>query len=193
MNNSMIGNALFTKTQQQVLRLLFGRPEHTYYLNEIARLAAVGKGSVSRELERLCAAGLLTISKQGNQNHYQANPNSPIFSEVKAIVQKTFGIADVIKTAIAPLLPQLTYAFVYGSIALGTEHANSDIDLMLVGDDISYGTVMELLVPAEQQLSRKINPTLYTTAEFQNRKATNQHFIKRVMEQPKLWLKGEKI
>jgi predicted nucleotidyltransferase len=193
MNNSMIGNALFTKTQQQVLSLLFGRPEHTYYLNEIARLAAVGKGSVSRELERLCTAGLLTVSKQGNQNHYQANPNSPIFSEVKAIVQKTFGITDVIKTAIAPLLPQLTYAFIYGSIAQGTEHANSDIDLMLVGDDISYGAVMELLVPAKQQLSRKINPTLYTTAEFQNRKATNQHFIKRVMEQPKLWLKGEKI
>lgn len=186
----MISDALFTKTQQRVLGLLFGRPEHTYYLNEIARLAAVGKGSVSRELERLCAAGLLIVSKQGNQSHYQANPNSPIFSEVKAIVQKTFGIADIIKTALKPLLPQLTHAFIYGSIAQGTEHAGSDIDLMLVGDDISYSAVMELLMPTEKLLGRKINPTLYTIDEFENRKASNQHFIKRVMEQPKLWLKG---
>lgn len=192
MNKPAIGDALLTKTQQRVLSLLFNSPEHTYYLNEIVRLAAVGKGSVSRELEKLCAAGLLTVSKQGNQNHYQANPNSPIFNELKAIIQKTFGIADVIQTALTPLLPQLIYAFIYGSVAQGTEHAGSDIDLMLVGDDISYSAAMELLASTEKRLGRKINPSVYTVAEFENRKATNQHFIKRVMEQPKLWLKGDR-
>jgi predicted nucleotidyltransferase len=191
MSRSAIGDALFTKTQQRVLGLLYGKPEQSYYLNEIVRLAAVGKGSVNRELDKLCAAGLLTVSRQGNQNHYQANANNPIFNELKAITQKTFGVVDIIKAALAPLLPQLNCAFIYGSVAQGTEHAGSDIDLMLVGDDMSYSEVMELLAPAEKQLGRTINPTLYTVAEFTDRKKSHQPFITRVMEQPKLWLMGE--
>jgi uncharacterized protein len=189
-NCSAIGDALFTKTQQRVLGILYGRPEQTYYLNEIVRLAAVGKGTVNRELEKLCAAGLLTVSRKGNQNHYQANPNNPIFNELKAITQKTFGVVDIIKAALVLLLPQLSGAFIYGSIAHGTEHAGSDIDLMLVGDEISYSEVMGLLAPAEKQLGRTINPTMYTVTEFNGRKANHQPFIKRVMEQPKLWLLG---
>ena len=188
---SAIGDALFTKTQQRVLGLLYGRPEQTFYLNEIVRLAAVGKGSVSRELEKLCAAGLLTVSRQGNQNHYQANANNPIFNELKAITQKTFGVVDIIKAALVSLLRKLSRAFIYGSVAQGTEHAGSDIDLMLVGDDISYSEVMDLLAPAEKQLGRTINPTLYTVAEFTDRKTNHQPFIQRVMEQPKLWLVGD--
>lgn len=188
---SAIGDALFTKTQQRVLSLLYGRPEQTFYLNEIVRLAAVGKGSVSRELEKLCAAGLLTVSRQGNQNHYQANANNPIFNELKAITQKTFGVVDIIKAALVSLLPKLSRSFIYGSVAQGTEHAGSDIDLMLVGDDISYSEVMDLLAPAEKQLGRTINPTLYTVAEFTDRKTNHQPFIQRVMEQPKLWLVGD--
>ena len=191
MSRSAIGDALFTKTQQRVLGLLYGKPEQSYYLNEIVRLAAVGKGSVNRELDKLCAAGLLTVSRQGNQNHYQANANNPIFNELKAITQKTFGVVDIIKAALAPLLPQLNCAFIYGSVAQGTEHAGSDIDLMLVGDDMSYSEVMELLAPAEKQLGRTINPTLYTVAEFTDRKNSHQPFITRVIEQPKLWLMGE--
>ena len=191
MSRSAIGDALFTKTQQRVLGLLYGKPEQSYYLNEIVRLAAVGKGSVNRELDKLCAAGLLTVSRRGNQNHYQANANNPIFNELKAITQKTFGVVDIIKAALTPLLPQLNCAFIYGSIAQGTEHAGSDIDLMLVGDDMSYSKVMELLAPAEKQLGRTINPTLYTVAEFTDRKNNHQPFITRVIEQPKLWLMGE--
>jgi uncharacterized protein len=191
MSRSAIGDALFTKTQQRVLGLLYGKPEQSYYLNEIVRLAAVGKGSVNRELDKLCAAGLLTVSRQGNQNHYQANANNPIFNELKAITQKTFGVVDIIKAALAPLLPQLNCAFIYGSVAQGTEHAGSDIDLMLVGDDMSYSEVMELLAPAEKQLGRTINPTLYTVAEFTDRKNSHQPFITRVIEQPKLWLMGD--
>jgi predicted nucleotidyltransferase len=191
MSRSAIGDALFTKTQQRVLGLLYGKPEQSYYLNEIVRLAAVGKGSVNRELDKLCAAGLLTVSRQGNQNHYQANANNPIFNELKAITQKTFGVVDIIKAALAPLLPQLNCVFIYGSVAQGTEHAGSDIDLMLVGDDMSYSEVMELLAPAEKQLGRTINPTLYTVAEFTDRKNNHQPFITRVIEQPKLWLMGD--
>ena len=191
-NNSRIGDVLFTKTQQQVLGLLYGRPEQSYYLNEIVRLAGVGKGSVTRELEKFCRAGLLTLSHQGNQTHYQANKDNPIFSELRAITQKTFGIVDVLKHALTPLSANVDLAFVYGSIAKGTEHANSDIDLMLVGNELSYGAVMELLEPAEQQLGRTINPTIYSLPEFTDRSKNNQHFIQQVMGQSRLWIVGEK-
>ena len=186
-----IGDALFTKTQQRILGLLYGRPDRSFYLNEIVRLAGIGKGSVRRELEKFCEAGLLTLTRQGNQNHYQANSANPIFSELKAITQKTFGLTGVLKDALSPMLPYIDYAFVYGSVAKSSEHADSDIDLMLVGRELIYSDVMALLDSAEQKLGRTINPTLYTHSEFTKRRNSNQHFITRVMEQPKLWIVGE--
>jgi uncharacterized protein len=189
-HSSPIGDALFTKTQQRVLGLLYGKPDHSFYLNEIVRLAAVGKGAVNRELESLHQAGLLTVTRQGNQNHYRANPDNPVFHELKGIIQKTFGIADILRATLAPLLPQIELAFIYGSIAKGSEHAGSDIDLLLVIEEASYGEVMALLAPAEQQLGRTINPTLYSPVEFAERKASGQTFITRVLAQPKLWLVG---
>ena len=189
MATSSIGDALFTGTQQRVLGLLYGKPEQSYYLNEIVRLAGMGKGAVSRELAKLVAAGLLTVVRQGNQNHYQANSANPIFAELKAITQKTFGIADVVKVALVPLLPAVELAFIYGSVAKGSEHASSDIDVMLVGDNLSYSEVMELLASAEQQLGRTVNPTIYDSLDFSKRIGAKQSFITRVMEQPKLWLK----
>ena len=190
MNSSAIGDALFTKTQQRVLSLLYGKPEQSYYLNEVVRLAGVGKGTVKRELEKMCTAGLLTVTRRGNQKHYQANAVNPIFTELKAITQKTFGVVDIIKAALAPLLSHVETAFIYGLIAKGSEHAGSDIDVMLVADDLSYIDVMALLEQAEKQLGRSINPTLYSAKEFTERVNHNQSFIKRVMEQPKLWMKG---
>lgn len=184
--STKIGNALFTKTQQKVLAVLFGQPDKSFYLNELVRLADMGRGAVSRELSKLTDAGLLVMQKQGNQNHYQANKVSPIAKELVSIVRKIFGVAAVLKTALAPILPELNQAFVYGSIAKGNEHAGSDIDLMLVGENLSYSEIMQLLETAESQLQRRVNPTIYTYKEFAERLAEGQSFLTKVMEQEKL-------
>ena len=189
-NTSAIADSLFTKTQQRVLGLLYGKPDQSYYLNEIVRLAGVGKGSIVRELDRFCEAGLLSMKRVGNQNHYQANTKNPIYDELRGITQKTFGVVGVVQTTLEPLLDRVDIAFIYGSIAKGTEHADSDIDLMLVADDLSYGEVMSVIPAAEKRLGRTINPTLYSRQEFSERLASNQNFIKQVMDQPKLWLTG---
>lgn len=183
-----IGDALFTKTQQRVLTLLYGQPDQSLYLNELVRLAQVGRGSVARELAKLTGSGLVTMTHQGNQNHYQANRDNPIFHELVHIVHKTFGISEVIKNALLPVANTLEKAFIYGSVAKGEAHAGSDIDLMLIGQDLSYSDIMELLAPAEHQLQRTINPTLYSPDEFEERIADNQSFVTRVMEQPRLEL-----
>ncbi|SFL99011.1 MarR family transcriptional regulator [Marinobacter zhejiangensis] len=186
-----IGDALFTKTQQRLLALLYGHPDQSLYLNELVRLAQVGRGAVSRELAKLTDAGLVTVTRQGNQHHYQANANNPVFQELSQLVQKTFGIADLIQVALTPLADQLEQAFIYGSVAKGEAHAASDVDLMLVGNDLSYSDIMELLAPVETQLQRTINPTLYSPDDFAKRLAEGQSFITRVLEQPRINLTFE--
>lgn len=181
-----MGDALFTKAQQMVLTLLLGQPDKSFYLNEVVRYAAMGRGVISRELTKLTDAGLLVESKRGNQNHYQANTASPIYNELLQIVKKTFGISGVLKASLAPILPHCEQAFIYGSMAKGEEHAGSDIDVMLVGDDLSYSEVMMLVESAEAQLQRPINPTLYSVVEFDERLADGNAFLTKVMQQSRI-------
>ena len=185
-----IGDALFTKTQQRVLGLLYGKPDKSFFTNEIVRWADMGRGTIRRELDRLVSAGLLVVSTAGNQRHYQANPSNPIYTELLSIARKTFGVADVIRKALMPFDKQIELAFVYGSIAKGTDAETSDIDLMLVGEDLSYGDIVELLVPLEESLLRSINPTIYSRKDFKAKLADGGGFLVRVMEQPKLMIKG---
>ena len=185
-----IGDALFTKTQQKVLGLFFGKPDKRFYTNEIMRWASMGRGTVSRELDRFVNAGLLSITKQGNQNYYQANANNPVYEELVGIVKKTFGVADQIRDMLIPLGENIELAFIYGSIAKGTEIDTSDIDLMLVGKDLRYGGVVEALLPLEETLQRTISPTIYDKKEFVARLKDGDSFITRVMEQPKIIIKG---
>ena len=185
-----LSDALFTATQQKVLGLLYGKPDQSFYANEIARWAQVGKGSLMRELDRLHHAGVLTQSHQGNQTHYQANAACPIYEELLGIVRKTFGIGEQLQTALAPLADQLVWAFVYGSIAKGSDHAGSDIDLMLIGENLAYSDIVERLLPVEENLGRSINPTIYTPADWLTKKAAGNSFVLRVSEQDKINLIG---
>ena len=186
-------DALFTKTQQRVLAVLFGQSQRSFYANELIGLAQSGSGAVQRELARLEASGLVTMHRIGNQKHYQANRDAPIFDELRGIVLKTFGVADVLRAALASLLPLVELAFVYGSLAKGTEHAGSDVDLMVIGLLPSNAQLLEALLPAHGQLGRVVNPTLYTPDEFAQRVRDGKSFIVRVLEQPKIFVKGTEI
>lgn len=186
-----LGDALFGKTQQKLLALLYGRPERSFYTREILDFVKAGRGSVQRELERMAAAELLVVSRIGNQTHYQANSACPIFSELASLVRKTFGIAEVIRQAINPMEAQIQSAFVYGSTAKGEARADSDIDLMLIGRDLAYGQVMETLMDAERQLGKTINPTIYTAEDFRTKRLAANHFLTRVLEQPRIEIIGK--
>lgn len=186
-----VGDALFGKTRQKVLGLLYGKPDQSFFTNEIVRLAGGGKGGVMRELETLREAGLVTATRRGNQLHYQANQQSPVFNELAGIVRKTFGLVDVIRHALLPLAGKIRWAFIYGSMAKNQATATSDIDLMLVGEDLAYSTVMEWLAPAEQALGRTINPTLYTPDDLAGKIAAGNAFVVRVLEQPKMNVIGQ--
>ena len=189
-NSISLATALFTRTQQQLLSLLFRQPQRSFYLRELIESAGIGRGTVQRELEKMTAAKLISVKKIGNQKHYQANPQCPIYEEISNIVRKTFGIVDVIRHALLPIDEDIDYAFVYGSIAEGTEKAKSDIDLMLIGNKLNYNDAMDLLIPVEGKLGRPVNPSIYTAKQIRNKLKAKSSFISRVMKQDKLWIKG---
>lgn len=186
-----LADALFAKVQQRVLGVLFGNPRRSYYANEVIGLARSGTGAVQRELARLEASGLVTATRVGKQKHYQANANSPIFEELRALVLKTFGLADVVRLALAPLSSSVRAAFIYGSIAKGQDTAASDIDLMIVSDRLTYADLFAALEEASAQLGRKIAPTIYSTKELAKRVKQDSVFVTRVLAHPKLWLIGD--
>jgi len=188
---SSTADALFPKVRQRVLAVLFGAPDRSFYTNEVIGLAQSGAGAVQRELADLAGAGLLTVRKQGNQKHFQANPASPVFAELCGLVLKTMGLADVLRAALAPLAPQIERAFVFGSIAKQQDTAASDVDLLVVSDTLGYGDVFGALESASQTLGRPINPAIYTVADFRARLQGDNAFINRVMQQPKIWLIGQ--
>ena len=185
-----LSEALFTKTRRQVLGLLFGNPDRSFYANEIMRFAEAGIGAVQRELERLTSVGLLTVTKIGNQKHYQANRQAPIFEELRGIALKTFGVADVLRQALAPLADRIVAAFIYGSIAKGADTARSDVDLMVVGDKLLYTDIFQLLAKAEKRLGRTINPTVYNRNELRRKLADGNQFLNRILKRPKIYLIG---
>lgn len=185
-----LGSVLFTKTQRRVLGLLFGNPGRSYYANEIVRYAGVGIGAVQRELERLAEVRLLTVSKIGNQKHYQANREAPIFEELCGIVLKTFGVADHLRDALAPLAKQIDAAFIYGSVAKQADTAGSDVDVMIVSDELSFPDVMQTLTKAEGTIGRSINPSVLGLDEWRRKSAEAGGFVQRVMQQPRIYLIG---
>lgn len=176
-----IADALFSATQQRVLALLFGQPGRSFFTNELIGLVGAGSGAVQREVKRLVESGLVTVTRLGSQKHYQANPAAPIYEELRGIVTKTLGPAEVLRAALVPLGDAVRLALVYGSVAKRSDTAHSDIDLLLVSDELTLEQVYTALTPVEQQLGRRVSPTLYREAEFRRRRASSNPFLTKVL------------
>ena len=185
-----LADVLFTPVQQRVLGLLFGQPERRFQSAELIRLAGAGTGAAHRLLTRLAATGMVTTERVGNQKHYQANADSPVFAELAGLVRKTVGLVVPLQAALAPLARKIAAAFVYGSIAKGTDTAASDVDLMVVTDKLEYGEVFAALKDAEAALARPVNPNLMTRAEWRRKRAEAGSFAARIAAQPRLFVLG---
>lgn len=186
-----ITTALFTDSQSRLFKWLFAQPSRSFYLNELRRLTGLGSASLQRELKRLADAGLVSSERVGNVRRFQANPNSPVYPELSSLAQKTFGVVALLKQALLPLSSSLRDAWLFGSVAKQSDTAQSDIDVMLVGDNLLLSRVLELLMPIEAQLGRKINPVCYTPTEFERRRAEPDSFVNRVLAQSVIGLLEE--
>ena len=187
---SAIASALFTPVQQRVLGLLFGQPERRFQSAELIRLAGSGTGAVHRQLQRFAEAGLVSVTREGNQKYYAARKDAPVFEELHGLIIKTVGIVEPLRAALAPIADEIDLAFVFGSVAKGRERAGSDIDLLVVTDTLAYADVYAALAAAEQTLGRTINPTVFTQAEWKKKRARHDSFAARITAQPRLFVIG---
>jgi predicted nucleotidyltransferase len=187
---SGLAGALFSKVQLCVLGLLIGHPARSFAMSEIIRLAGSGSGAVQRELKRLVTAGIVTTNAAGARKLYHANQQSPIFAELRGLVLKTVGLVEPLQKALKPYQPNIDFAFVYGSVAKGTDTAKSDIDLMIIGEDIAYADIFAALQNAERSLHRPIHPNLMTVADWRKRRANKSAFVTKISEQPKMFVVG---
>jgi predicted nucleotidyltransferase len=185
-----IADALFSKARRRVLGVLYGNPGRSFYASEVIALAGSGTGAVQRELARLAAAGLITARLVGRQKHYQANPSAPVYEELRGLVLKTSGLADVLRSSLAGLALRVRAAFVFGSIAKGQDVATSDIDLLVISDDLTYPDLFSALEEAGVRLGRRVNPTILSLEELATRQKQGNAFVSRVLSQPKLWVLG---
>jgi predicted nucleotidyltransferase len=189
-SSSVLGDLLFGQARGCVLRLLFGQPDQAFYVRQIARDANMSAGAIQRELESLAQVGLIERSTSGHQVYYRANRSHPVYPEMHALVAKTMGIFPLLASALAPLAARISQAFVYGSVASRSEGAESDVDLMIVGE-VSLDEVLAQLAPIESQIGRPINPTLYSVSDFKTRIKSGNHFLRSVMQGEKVFLIGE--
>ena len=188
-DNDNFSAALFGKTRRAVLALLYSHHDEAFYLRQIIRAAGVGLGAVQREVKRLSDAGIIRRTVRGNQVYYQANPECPVFAELKSLMVKTAGVADVLREALAPIAGQIASAFVYGSMANGEATAASDVDLLVVGD-IDEMALHRALSEAENRLARPVNYTLMTQLEFHERSSEQGGFLARVLSGSKIMILG---
>jgi predicted nucleotidyltransferase len=180
---------LFTPVQQRVLGLLFGQPDRSFRGAELIRLADSGTGAVHRLLTRLAQSGLVTVEQVGNQKHYRANPESPVFPELHGLILKTSGLVGPLRAALAESSSQIRAAFIYGSIAKGQDAAGSDIDLMVIAEGLDYADVFGALQGVESQLGRTVGVNIMTPAEWR-RKRREAGFVSRIAGQPRLFVIG---
>jgi len=183
------GRSLFGHTRSALLAMLYGHADQSFYVRQLVRAVGAGHGALQRELKHLTEMGLVLRRTQGNQVLYQANSQSPIFSEVKSLITKTVGIHDVIRSALVSLGSEIQIAFVYGSVARQKERADSDVDLMVLGN-ASFSDVVSALGPAQTALGREINPTLFPVSEFRSKLAAGNHFLRSVMKEKRLFVLG---
>ena len=186
----ILSATLFGKTRRAILGLLYSHVGESFYMRELVRAARVSLGAAERELRKLTAAGILRRTVHGNQVYYQANPQCPIFKELKSLVVKSVGVGDVLRIALTPLAHGIDVAFVYGSLVRGEETRQSDVNLMVIGQ-VAFSEVVSALASAQETLRREVNPAVYPPAEFTAKLAANHHFLRTVLDQKKLFLIGD--
>ena len=181
---------MFGRVRSSVLSLLLCRSDTSMYFREIERSVGMGRGAVQRELKNLVNIGLIVRRKQGNQVFYQANPKSPIFAEVRSLMVKTAGVADVLREALKPFKERIETAFIYGSFAKGTENADSDVDALVIGD-LPFSDVVDAFASAQESIGREINPSVYLLDEFISKVSAGNHFVNSLIGEQKIFLIGD--
>ena len=181
--------ALFPTIRGELLAATLTQPEKWWYLSELARFLRTTPSSLQRELKALAEAGILQQRREGARVYFKAETRSPLFPELRRLLEKTAGLLPALRQALAPFQEQIDCAFVYGSVARGQEHALSDVDLLVIGE-VGLAVLAPVIRKVENRLAREINVTSYSRREFSKKVTAKDHFLSAVLRGPKEFVKG---
>jgi len=181
---------LFSPYRQQMLAVLFMHPDEKFHVRQLARLTGISAGSLHRELKAMAAAGLLRRESQGNQVLYQADQDCSIYAELASIFRKTVGMSFLLRDELLGLADRIDFAFVFGSMASGKQHIDSDLDICVLGD-IELFDVVKALGPVQEALRREINPVVMSATKFIHKLTSHDRFAERLENEPKVFVLGE--
>lgn len=178
---------LSSKVRAEIFRILFGIETKELHLREIERKTGFAIGTVRQETSKLLKIGLINKRKDGNRTYFSANRNHPIFNEIHNIVLKTSGLADVLRNSLDH--SSIQFAFIFGSLANGTESPESDIDLFIIGT-LGLRAVSKFLKEPSNKFGREINTITMTEKEFIELKMKKDHFVSKVLDSQKIMIIG---
>ena len=184
---AVLKEVLSSQIRAEIFRLLFGLSENELHVREIQRQSGLTIGTVQQELTKLSSLDLVKSRRDGNRLYYRANREHPLFREIHSLVIKTSGLLDVLSVALADL--DILVAFVFGSVARDEISASSDVDIMIVGE-CSFKDITKALSGVPEQLGREVNPVVLSLEEFRTRIRESEHFIRRVLESPRILVVG---
>jgi DNA-binding transcriptional ArsR family regulator len=184
---NLLAQLICSRVRAEVFRVLFGLKSGELHLREIHRQTGFAIGTVRQDIEKLVKMGLVSRRKDGNRVYYSANERHPLAGEIRQLVLKTVGLADVLGAALKA--ENVRCAFVFGSVASGTAGAQSDIALMVIGE-IGLRSVSALLSGVADKLGREINTHVLSPSEFAKRMNAKEHFMTSVIASPKIFLVG---
>ena len=190
MRTSPILEALFPEVRAKVLAVTFGQPDREWYVTELARALETQPSSLQRELEALSKAGILEQRRDGRRVYLKPDRNSPVFADLKRLMEKTAGLIPVLHGELEPLDGSVRFAFLYGSVARSEETSASDIDLMVIGT-AGLSDLIPALRNSERVLGRPVNPSVYSVEEFQQKARDQNHFLMAVLRGSKQFVKGD--
>lgn len=186
----MLDKLFGSRLRATIIARLFSRTGERVFVRQLSALLNEDSTNVSRELARLERMGLLVSTIEGRQKYYRANPACPVFAELKGLAIKTAGLADVLRDALAPFARSILVAFIYGSLATGTETPESDADVLIVGR-VALRSLAPALRRASSVLQREVNPMVLSQSEFADKIRRRDHFVTAVLQSPKIFLIGD--
>lgn len=185
---SLLSEILGSHIRAAIFRLLFAGPEAELHVREIQRRTGFNDRALRQELARLATLGLLVSRRDGNRLYYRAHRQHPLYPEIRGLTMKTVGLADALRERLDKA-EGIALAFVFGSVARGSEKAHSDVDLMVLGN-VTLRELTRILRGAQEELGREINPHILTLDEFRQRATSREHFVSTVLAEERIMVKG---
>ncbi len=182
-----LAELLSSRARSEIFRLLFGGTGEELHVREIERRSGLNDSTLRQELRKLVRLDLVQSRRDSNRVYYRAKTESPLYPEIRNLVLKTSGLADVLKSALKD--KRIHIAFVFGSIASGEEKTGSDVDLMVIGN-LGLRNLSRLLSGVSDKIGREINPHVLHDDEFRKRVQVNEHFVSTIMREPKIFIIG---